>query len=329
MNIIIKENNLNTNNTNFHNYKFSKSFNNNMYQDNGMKSPTNKEEKNKLWRQYQKSCQLEERLRTAEYQRKKLEREIIIKKNYLLKERERMRKIALEQAKEDAAYCIQKNWKCYRARFFLGANLSRLVRQRASVTLQCWWRKQEAKKVINNLKEIKQIEIENIYATKIQSVYRMHLVKKNKKEYEKSLHVLATKIQALWRGHHSRLNFNAKDLNKDIQHNKSVILVSPRSIDENLDNNSVSPVISKNDPDSQWLRIGGGFTNVPNDFIYNNSRKSKIEIAREYERTSRMQSSRRSNAWNRQLNNTKYDEMQNATTNSFSKAFLPYIFYIQ
>lgn len=109
-----------------------------------------------------------------------------------------MRKIALEQAQKDAVRCIERNWRSYRARFFLGANLKRFVKQKATVTLQKWVRVMQAKKKIKKLKEIKVEKKEKVAATRIQSIYRMYCVKKSRKDYNKFLHKEATMIQALY-----------------------------------------------------------------------------------------------------------------------------------
>lgn len=109
-----------------------------------------------------------------------------------------MRKIALEQAQKDAVRCIERNWRSYRARFFLGANLKRFVKQKATVTIQKWIRVLQAKRKLKKLREIKVEKKEKIAVTKIQSVYRMYCVKKSRKDYNNYLHKEATKIEALY-----------------------------------------------------------------------------------------------------------------------------------
>lgn len=61
--------------TYFNSYKFSKSFNGNMYQNNGLESDKTKDQSdspNPLWKEWQKACQLEERIRAARYRRNKI-----------------------------------------------------------------------------------------------------------------------------------------------------------------------------------------------------------------------------------------------------------------
>lgn len=117
------------------------------------------------------------------------------------------------------------------------------------------------------------------------------------------------------------MRFNAKNIRRKSPSPKNFILIAPSEDNNDMiyENDSKSPLL--NDENGQWLRIGGGYTNVPNEVIEANPKKSKFEIAREYERKNRISGSRRKSSIYNKWTITKYDEMQKATQKSFSKGF--------